>query len=1103
MASPSDRRIAELVRQSIQWQKDSRDVDWFWAHPVVLSKNVQTRMVNAAALSLTGDEKEQLRQTLEIARAMLARLESPGSGAPFGSGPLELMQARLESGEINAAQALKIAADLGATGDLSAIYVSKMGQLAYQLAASHDWLNSVRFSMMLRAAIRGAGPDSELAVWHDELESDWVEIASGALWNVPDGRIYADALAAGEAVRKRARQGKDARLEGNVLHGLGTLHLDPWFANRSSETYQSEHTAWFERAREGSWDGTPDVMNIPKPLPQPQEALEKAEKYYRAAAKIRTGELRGRSLKALAQTLLWRSKLDKKERKAEIAEVIERALATLDWRKVPALFVELLSYLTKVESTQMPPAVAEILEDTPESLIRTFGKEATLDIYYYLGDCLTASTPARAVSLLKEVAPLLASASESQRTRFWQLQVRAFIADAALEQKDTPKPPDHPAARANFVRGLTDATLKRASEEGWNERRRAAEMIRLTRMTTPTDEEELGVELIEKAQQLAPITLSPWREALTHLRASLLVNCGSNAFRAKNYAEGVARYSAALTSFVELSAFQAARETLPRLADIAGDGGASGAAAALAVLAPHAISLQTWLGDEGLRGVRDVCHRAITALIAGSFDKATLVGLWQLAKGLQFGAFLTSGASQRLLRGEEEEALLRQIDELRTQAENDDSLPSAYEGAVENELILLSPYSRLRLGGRTATERMENLEYAYEEMVDRRLRTLAGGEGSAILTPEDLEEGIDPETALLDLLEVVDKSGASRLLYALWTREGVTFHQREISPQKGSHIMMDGVTVETTVLGEKVGAGRASLLEDPPAGEKLSGAAKEDLEYLGDFLLGPVWERLTELKNANGKKHLCIAPDGPLHYLPFHLLLVEGKLLAEAWAVTYVPNMRILLVNRGPQTVRRFRTPGPIAVGVGFEGTDEPLPEAVTEALDIAEEGHGSTLLNDQATEAAVQQALRNSTMVHIATHGSMPSGAAAFQRIWLSSGEGGDGIFYAYELTGQDLRGLSLVTLSACETALGRFDIGDNLRGFPANLFLAGAEAVVGTLWPVETWAASTFFRAMYRELRQSASRLTAFSTAQRETRQQHPEFRDWGAFYYSGNWI
>ena len=61
---------------------------------------------------------------------------------------------------------------------------------------------------------------------------------------------------------------------------------------------------------------------------------------------------------------------------------------------------------------------------------------------------------------------------------------------------------------------------------------------------------------------------------------------------------------------------------------------------------------------------------------------------------------------------------------------------------------------------------------------------------------------------------------------------------------------------------------------------------------------------------------------------------------------------------------------------------------------------------------------------------------------------------------------GVELVGLGACETALGRFDRSDNLRGIPAALLMAGVKTVVGTLWPVEPTAATCFFGALFREL-------------------------------------
>jgi len=107
-----------------------------------------------------------------------------------------------------------------------------------------------------------------------------------------------------------------------------------------------------------------------------------------------------------------------------------------------------------------------------------------------------------------------------------------------------------------------------------------------------------------------------------------------------------------------------------------------------------------------------------------------------------------------------------------------------------------------------------------------------------------------------------------------------------------------------------------------------------------------------------------------------------------------------------------------------------------------------------------------------------------------------------AYELTGLDLRGLDLVTLSACETSLGRFDVGDNLRGLTAALFVAGCATIVSTLWPVSNPAARVFFETLYKCILKGTSKLDSFCTAQVAVRESFPEWRDWGAFHFAGRW-
>jgi CHAT domain-containing protein len=77
-----------------------------------------------------------------------------------------------------------------------------------------------------------------------------------------------------------------------------------------------------------------------------------------------------------------------------------------------------------------------------------------------------------------------------------------------------------------------------------------------------------------------------------------------------------------------------------------------------------------------------------------------------------------------------------------------------------------------------------------------------------------------------------------------------------------------------------------------------------------------------------------------------------------------------------------------------------------------------------------------------------------------------------------------------------------DNLVGLTSSLFLAGVHSIIGTLWPVEEGASNTFFDTLYTRLNEGASKLEAFSAAQRRTRDDCPEFRDWGAFHYAGAW-
>jgi len=299
-----------------------------------------------------------------------------------------------------------------------------------------------------------------------------------------------------------------------------------------------------------------------------------------------------------------------------------------------------------------------------------------------------------------------------------------------------------------------------------------------------------------------------------------------------------------------------------------------------------------------------------------------------------------------------------------------------------------------------------------------------------------------------------------------------------------------------------IAALREALNEDPGS-KPLSENAVRRVAQATAFLLEFIEAPLAELR-ARGKTHLCFVPHGPLAFAPLHLLGTE-KPLADDWVVTTLPSLQLLATHQGQAAIRQHHSRTIAAVGLGF--ANDPLgypeiPEAVQEAEAVATAFGTAPLLDAQASEPAVVDALRNATFVHIATHGEERPTAPCFHMLRVAPGAGGDGDVFAHELLGLDLRGLQLVTLSACETALGRFDTGDNPHGIPATLFLAGARTVIGTLWEVETFSSQTFFTTLYHALAAGASKRKAFQDAVAATRAARPQWRDWGAFCFSGDW-
>jgi CHAT domain-containing protein len=185
---------------------------------------------------------------------------------------------------------------------------------------------------------------------------------------------------------------------------------------------------------------------------------------------------------------------------------------------------------------------------------------------------------------------------------------------------------------------------------------------------------------------------------------------------------------------------------------------------------------------------------------------------------------------------------------------------------------------------------------------------------------------------------------------------------------------------------------------------------------------------------------------------------------------------------------RRRRLEAELAAGRG-DGDWKALPgtRAEVEAIDgrFKQAGQSATLLTDseaseqRLAELAAGGALGKVRYVHLATHGDVNWDFPLQSAVILSRDRLPDPArqlearlpVYDGRLTAAAvLRDWSLdadlVTLSACETGLGRYAHGEGFLGFAQALLLAGSRGVVLSLWQVDDAATALLMDRFYANL-------------------------------------
>ena len=105
-------------------------------------------------------------------------------------------------------------------------------------------------------------------------------------------------------------------------------------------------------------------------------------------------------------------------------------------------------------------------------------------------------------------------------------------------------------------------------------------------------------------------------------------------------------------------------------------------------------------------------------------------------------------------------------------------------------------------------------------------------------------------------------------------------------------------------------------------------------------------------------------------------------------------------------------------------------------------------------------------------------------------------GILTAYEAAALDLSGTELVVLSACDSALGEIRAGEGTFGLMRALRAAGAQCVLGAVWPVDDTIAREFVTLFYRTWVESGDARGALKNTQQAMQDKYYLPILWGGF-------
>lgn len=1032
--------------------------------------------LEAIAEAQEGAVKDALLFSITVIEDAHRQLVATGGGWFVGEGPLGELKEQVTSHLLSDEEALQRAADPEMQWRMSPYYVEYCAGRAASIAQSSNWQDGVLLARLTLAAAATYPVDHVRPQMRRSAIIGWLQVATAACNAVPDGALFNEAKAAGLELLEEQSAG-DAKASAETLFELGVLHLDTYHGGRDFMNLKADLDSWRQRFLDHYGLA---AFKDDRQMPEAIDAFNEASSLLAEAAALQDGIARGRSLKARADALALIELMGGDADRGALRECVEEALRLVPEDQFPAQVATLRQLnrhfelgIVTGELVPRKEAVAEIEEQEAATYFQKHGYIRAYERIQAAAMGLAGPEPDRAISIFVRCWPELRERERSNAGRK-VLSILAAKADA----------------KGLLGRHGGDFAKAASAIEAEAFELRLPLTVGVALNGADQDREAEVLFLAERAIALNADGPPELTEMLRLLNASLLIGAAVNGANSGNWKGTTAYYCDALALLINLGFYDLVSDILPRAADAAlheGDQGITRMTVTLASLTPlMSRANQPRLGDN----VHETWGKLIAeGLGSGQVNPARYNVQIQGVKGATFAVMLHTGTRYDARQDPVAMDYLRRRSEI-----------GEHEGisdAMLSEHVLISHHARVAAEGPAGA--VERLSQKFDAHVVAQLTQGEDALEAYLLQPE-WSQRLDDTDVLVDLYLGPADEGQAAFVTGISTKAGRKLSVgRSGFPLKYLQLEVQGRELEASPFGLFAAHLREALQDHPGPAQATDDALKE-LRSVADFLRGAM--PFLREERAKGRTHLSFVPHGPFHFCPLHLMPDEDDILADDWTVTYLPHPAML---RRRQRVNLPGNSSTAAFGLSFakgEHGCDPLPGAADEATRVAALMGGELYLEGEATEEQLLQSLATSRFVHVATHGRQNIFAPMLQQLFLAPGARSDGIFHAYEALGLDLGQLDLVTLSACETALGRFDVNDNLRGLVAVLLIAGAATVISTLWPVRDAVSKHFFESLYGHLAFGKDKLAAYRKAQLDTRAVYPAFRDWGAFTYTGAW-